>query len=179
MHYCNTFVLGAILSLLWLSGHGFSPLSTTVRKLHLKSVSMFKLSKLSLATRKRSSGTHLRMGLLDSFKKVVGSSDPTEALQQENDNLLKRYMQTVEKINALEATYEVLSDEELNGKTEEFKSRLQKGESLDSLLVDAFAVVREASWRVLKLRHFDVQVREKLYKAWLLLNLLKYTAFDT
>jgi len=67
-------------------------------------------------------------------------------------------MERVEKINALEDPFEKLTNEELKAKTTEFRKRLAAGASLDSILVEAFAVVREASWRVLQLRHFDVQL---------------------
>jgi preprotein translocase subunit SecA len=75
-----------------------------------------------------------------------------------NDRLLKEYRQTVLTINALEAEVVKLSDEELRGKTEIFKQRHIQGESLDALLPEAFAVVREAGKRVLQMRHFDVQL---------------------
>jgi preprotein translocase subunit SecA len=71
---------------------------------------------------------------------------------------LKQYQKTVREINALEPQLETLSDEALQAKTAEFKARVAKGETLDSLLVEAFAVCREASKRVLKMRHFDVQM---------------------
>ena len=83
------------------------------------------------------------------FKKVFGSR---------NERLVKQYLQKVKAINALEPAMEKLSDSELTGKTAEFKSRLENGESLDKLLPEAFAVVREASNRVLGMRHFDVQM---------------------
>ena len=69
-----------------------------------------------------------------------------------------RVMPIVEKINSLEPTVEKLTDAELRAKTGEFKSRLQKGETLDDILPEAFATVREASKRVLGMRHFDVQL---------------------
>ena len=69
-----------------------------------------------------------------------------------------RVMPIVEKINSLEPTVEKLTDAELRAKTDEFKSRLQKGETLDDILPEAFATVREASKRVLGMRHFDVQL---------------------
>ena len=75
-----------------------------------------------------------------------------------NDREVKRMRKTVAKINALEPEYEKLSDEELRGKTEEFKKRLANGETLDDILVEAFAVVREGSKRVLRMRHYDVQL---------------------
>ncbi len=75
-----------------------------------------------------------------------------------NDRLLKQYRQTVARINALEAQIAVLSDDELRAKTEEFKQRVQQGESLDAILPEAFAVVREGGKRALQMRHFDVQL---------------------
>jgi preprotein translocase subunit SecA len=75
-----------------------------------------------------------------------------------NDRLLKQYRQTVARINALEARISVLSDDELRGKTAEFKQRVQQGESLDAILPEAFAVVREGGKRSLQMRHFDVQL---------------------
>ncbi len=75
-----------------------------------------------------------------------------------NDRLLKQYRQTVARINALEAEISALSDEALQGKTAEFKQRVQRGESLDALLPEAFAVVREGGKRELQMRHFDVQL---------------------
>ena len=84
------------------------------------------------------------------LKKIFGSR---------NDRLLKKYKEVVKKINNLEADLEKLSDEQLRNKTEEFKKRhQQQNESLDNILPEAFAVVREASKRVLGLRHFDVQL---------------------
>ena len=65
---------------------------------------------------------------------------------------------SLHKINALEPQLELLSDEQLKNKTQEFKDRVIKGESLDDLLPEAFAVVREGSKRIMKLRHFDVQM---------------------
>jgi preprotein translocase subunit SecA len=75
-----------------------------------------------------------------------------------NDRLLKEYRQVVQKVNAQEAQTAKLSDEELRGKTASFKQRVTQGESLDALLPEAFAVVREASLRTLQMRHFDVQL---------------------
>lgn len=75
-----------------------------------------------------------------------------------NDRLLKQYRQRVVRINALEPDMQKLSDAELRAKTDEFKARLAKGESLDNILPEAFAVVREAGKRVLNMRHFDVQL---------------------
>jgi preprotein translocase subunit SecA len=75
-----------------------------------------------------------------------------------NDRLLKTYRKQVERINALEPSMEALSDDALQAKTAEFRTRLAGGETLDALLPEAFAVVREASKRVLGMRHFDVQL---------------------
>ncbi|HEY6043995.1 MAG TPA: preprotein translocase subunit SecA, partial [Nitrosospira sp.] len=83
------------------------------------------------------------------LKKVFGSR---------NDRLIKQYFQTVGTINALEARFAALTDAELRAKTEEFKQRIADGTVLDALLPEAFAVVREASKRVLAMRHFDVQL---------------------
>ena len=75
-----------------------------------------------------------------------------------NDRLLKQYRQTVKAINTLEAEMGKLSDEALRLKTETFKQRIAKGEALNTLLPEAFAVVREAGQRVLQMRHFDEQL---------------------
>ncbi|WGM40534.1 preprotein translocase subunit SecA [Caulobacter sp. NIBR1757] len=75
-----------------------------------------------------------------------------------NDRQVKAFAAQVSKINALEPAMSALSDEQLRAKTTEFKDRLAKGETLDALLVEAFAVVREASKRVLGQRHYDVQM---------------------
>jgi len=75
-----------------------------------------------------------------------------------SDREIKRIMPLVKKINELEPSMEKLSDNELREKTDEFKSRLSKGETLENILPEAFAVVREASKRVLGLRHYDVQL---------------------
>ncbi|MBL0919396.1 MAG: preprotein translocase subunit SecA [Hydrogenophaga sp.] len=82
----------------------------------------------------------------------------TKLFGSRNDRLLKQYRKTVDRINALEPQFEKLSDEELQGKTDAFKQRLAAGETLDALLPEAFAVVREAGKRVMKMRHFDVQL---------------------
>ena len=87
------------------------------------------------------------------LSKIVGSVVGTK-----NDRELKRMRKVVSKINAHEASVQALSDEQLQQKTEEFKSRFQGGESLDALLPEAFAVCREASLRVNGMRHYDVQL---------------------
>lgn len=83
------------------------------------------------------------------LKKIFGSR---------NDRLIKQYSQTVKRINALEPQIAALSDAQLQAKTAEFRQRHSDGESLDDLLPEAFAVVREAGKRVLGMRHFDVQL---------------------
>ncbi|QOF77426.1 MULTISPECIES: preprotein translocase subunit SecA [unclassified Variovorax] len=82
----------------------------------------------------------------------------TQIFGSRNDRLLKQYRKTVTRINALEPEFEKLSDDALRAKTQEFKDRVAKGESLDDLLPEAFATVREGSKRVMKMRHFDVQL---------------------
>lgn len=83
------------------------------------------------------------------LKKLFGSR---------NDRLLKTYQKNVRLINQFEPDLERLSDEALKSKTSEFKERLASGETLDNVLAEAFAVVREASKRVLQMRHFDAQL---------------------
>ena len=83
------------------------------------------------------------------LKKIFGSR---------NDRLIKQYSAVVRQINALEAGISALSDDELRAKTTEFKTRVANGETLDALLPEAFAVVREAGKRALGMRHFDVQL---------------------
>ncbi len=83
------------------------------------------------------------------LKKIFGSR---------NERIIKQYSKVVEKINSLEANIEKLNDAELRAKTEEFKQRIANGETLDALLPEAFAVVREAGRRVLNMRHFDAQL---------------------
>lgn len=87
--------------------------------------------------------------MLGLVKKIFGDS---------NDRDVKRIMKTVDIINNMEAEFEALSHEELQGKTAEFRERLEKGETLEQLLPEAFATVREASKRQLGMRHFDVQL---------------------
>ncbi|MFF2483643.1 preprotein translocase subunit SecA [Paenibacillus sp. NPDC058071] len=87
--------------------------------------------------------------MLGLVKKIFGDA---------NEREVKRLTRTVEEINGLESTVSALSDEALRGKTDEFKARLEKGDTLDDILPEAFAVVREASKRTLGMRHFDVQL---------------------
>ena len=82
----------------------------------------------------------------------------TKIFGSRNDRLLKQYRSVMVRINAMEMALEKLSDEALRAKTDEFKSRVANGETLDALLPEAFAVVREGSKRVMKMRHFDVQL---------------------
>ncbi|TDF39357.1 preprotein translocase subunit SecA [Alteromonadaceae bacterium M269] len=86
------------------------------------------------------------------------SSILTKVFGSRNDRAIKKLNRVVAQINSLESEYETLTDDELKGKTAEFRQRLEKGETLDDLLVEAFAVVREASKRVFQMRHFDVQM---------------------
>ena len=82
----------------------------------------------------------------------------TQIFGSRNDRLLKQYRRVVERINALEPQFEKLSEDELRGKTAEFRQRVAAGTSLDDLLPEAFAVVREGGKRLMKMRHFDVQL---------------------
>ena len=84
------------------------------------------------------------------LKKLIGSR---------NDRLLKQYRKTVVQVNSFEAEFESLSDALLQAKTVELKSRVAAGETLDAILPEAFALVREAGKRVMKMRHFDVQFK--------------------
>lgn len=87
--------------------------------------------------------------ILKAVKKVFGSR---------NERMVKKHRKTVAQINALEAEIEALTDEQLAAKTQEFRERLANGETVDQLLAEAFAVVREGGRRVLDMRHFDVQL---------------------
>ena len=82
----------------------------------------------------------------------------TKIFGSRNDRLIKQYRKSVALINGLEADYEALSDEQLRAKTDEFRARVAQGETLDKILPEAFAVVREGSKRIMKMRHFDVQM---------------------
>ena len=88
--------------------------------------------------------------MLKRFVRLIGG-DP-------NKREIEKYSQLVDEINSLEAELELLSDEALYAKTNEFRLRLAKGEILDDILPEAFAVVREASKRTIGLRHYDVQL---------------------
>jgi len=125
-----------------------------------------KQSKLAKpAGRRAAQAAALKMGLFENIKKSVGMGDKEMATvvfgvgDAQNQKLVEDYLARVEKkINAQEDALEKLSDAELQGKTADLRARLAKGESEDDILDDAFAVVREAAWRVLKLRHYDVQL---------------------
>ncbi|WP_338415531.1 preprotein translocase subunit SecA [uncultured Sphaerotilus sp.] len=82
----------------------------------------------------------------------------TQIFGSRNDRLLKQYRRVVERVTALEVQFEKLSEDELRGKTAEFRQRVAAGTSLDDLLPEAFAVVREAGKRFMRMRHFDVQI---------------------
>ncbi|MDO4796329.1 MAG: preprotein translocase subunit SecA, partial [Brachymonas sp.] len=82
----------------------------------------------------------------------------TKIFGSRNDRLLARYRKTVAQINSLEKEYEQLADADFGAKTEALRQRIAQGATLDSLLPEAFALVREASKRVMKMRHFDVQM---------------------
>ena len=86
------------------------------------------------------------LGLLN---KLIGDS---------NEQAIKKIRPVVEKINDLESSFTSLSDFELSDKTHEFRSRIKDGEEIDDILPEAFAAVREAAWRTLGMRHFDVQL---------------------
>src|ERR1039458_1431297 len=83
------------------------------------------------------------------IKKLIGTK---------NEREIKRILPIVDQINSFESAVSPLSDADLRGRTEVFKKRIEQGESLDELLPEAYAVVREASNRVLKMRHFDMQL---------------------
>ena len=87
--------------------------------------------------------------MLNTLKHIFGSR---------NDRLLRTYARHVRAAKEFEPALKALSDEQLRAKTEEFRKRLGEGETVDDLLGEAFAVVREAAWRTLKMRHFDVQL---------------------
>ncbi|HEX7339409.1 MAG TPA: DEAD/DEAH box helicase, partial [Rhodanobacteraceae bacterium] len=82
----------------------------------------------------------------------------TNVFGSRNERVLRQLRKTVARINALEPDFKKLSDDELKAKTAEFKQRLADGTKLDKLLPEAFAAVREAAWRVLGMRHYDVQL---------------------
>src|SRR5438105_15673541 len=87
--------------------------------------------------------------LANVLKKIFGSR---------NERLLKQYRRQVALVNEMEPKIQALSDGELRAKTDEFKARLKNSETLDAILPEVFAVVREAGKRVLGMRHFDVQL---------------------
>ncbi|HEY2037601.1 MAG TPA: preprotein translocase subunit SecA [Steroidobacteraceae bacterium] len=87
--------------------------------------------------------------MLDTLKRIFGSR---------NDRMIRGYARYIRAANELEPGLKALSDDALRAKTEEFRGRLREGATLDDLLPEAFAVVREAAWRTIKMRHFDVQL---------------------
>ena len=92
------------------------------------------------------------------FRKFMELNIIGKLFGSRNDRQLKRMSRVVAQINALEPDIKALSDEALRAKTDEYRKRLADGESLDDLLPEAFAAVREAAWRTLEMRHFDVQL---------------------
>ena len=88
----------------------------------------------------------------------MASNILTKIFGSRNDRLLKTYRKTIDQISALETQYEKLGDEQLRAKTQEFRDRVTAGETLDALIPEVFAVVREGSKRIMKMRHFDVQL---------------------
>uniref|UniRef100_A0A494G9N4 chloroplast protein-transporting ATPase n=1 Tax=Solanum lycopersicum TaxID=4081 RepID=A0A494G9N4_SOLLC len=113
-----------------------------------------------LATGRASSSAHDKLGVSrqSTHSSRVAARFPTGRSGSRNERLIKQYRRTVAQINALEPKFETLSDDELRGMTETFRQRHAGGESLESLLPEAFAVCREASKRVMKMRHFDMQL---------------------
>ncbi|MDO8768044.1 MAG: preprotein translocase subunit SecA [Burkholderiaceae bacterium] len=88
----------------------------------------------------------------------MASNFLTQIFGSRNDRQLKQYRKTIARINAMEPALELLSDDQLKARTQEFKDRISNGETLDAVLPEAFAVVREGSKRIMKMRHFDVQM---------------------
>ncbi|CAB1117786.1 unnamed protein product [Ectocarpus sp. CCAP 1310/34] len=129
--------------------------STSVRRGHDLGKAAAAAALLSTTARRRepSAEAALRMGLLDDL--LSSKADPVSAA---NADVLVSYETRIKNINALEDEIEDLTDDELRDKTQEFRDRLSKGEGLDDMIEEAFAVVREAAWRVLELRHYDVQL---------------------
>ena len=87
--------------------------------------------------------------MLSLVQKIIGSR---------NERFIKKISKTVQKVNSLESNFEKLSDDQLKEKTSEYRERLANGQSLESLIPEAFATVREASRRVKDMRHYDVQL---------------------
>ena len=82
----------------------------------------------------------------------------TKLFGSENERFIKKIQPIIEQINSLEPDIKKLSDKQMKEKTTEFKNRLKNGETLDDILPEAFALVREAAWRTLGQRHYDVQL---------------------
>jgi preprotein translocase subunit SecA len=98
------------------------------------------------------------MGVVDGIKSWFNFAKPTNRLISDNDDLLKIYHSKTNKVNGMEAFMSKLTNDQLQAKTMEFKNRIKQGETLNSLLIEAFAVVREACGRVLNYRQSDFQV---------------------
>ncbi|CAM9713520.1 unnamed protein product [Heterosigma akashiwo] len=104
----------------------------------------------------RRSRAMIQMGLFDSVKKSADGSSVQENIS--NAKLIDKYNARVEKINSLEAEIEALSDDALKERAAALRARVAGGAALDAVTEEAFALVREAAWRVLELRHYDVQL---------------------
>src|SRR5574343_426123 len=113
---------------------------------------------LATAVRHGDRGQHAKISRIFTGTSLMISGLLKSLFGSRNDRLLKTYHKQVERINALEPAVAALDDAALQAKTAEFRTRLAGGETLDALLPEAFAVVREASKRVLGMRHFDVQL---------------------
>src|SRR5574343_1996530 len=113
---------------------------------------------LATAVRHGDRGQHAKISRIFTGTSLMISGLLKSLFGSRNDRLLKTYHKQVERINALEPAMAALDDTALQAKTAEFRTRLAGGETLDALLPEAFAVVREASKRVLGMRHFDVQL---------------------
>jgi preprotein translocase subunit SecA len=98
------------------------------------------------------------MGVLDGIKKAIKDPSAGEFSMEENAKQIATYLQRVERINALEPEIEALDDDSLKARTSQLRAKVAGGASLDSVLDETFAVVREAAWRALGLRHYDVQL---------------------
>lgn len=98
------------------------------------------------------------MSVIDGLRSWFNFAKPTHRLISDNDDMLKLYHSKVNKINAMEVSMSKLTNEQLQSKTAEFKNRLKQGESLNNILIEAFAVVKETCGRVLNYRQSDFQV---------------------
>jgi len=100
----------------------------------------------------------VHMGLLDGLKKKTDKSEVNGRTNSFDEKVIDAYQKRANRINSLEEQIESLTDAQLQAKTADLKKRIRSGASLDSVLDEAFAIVREAAWRVLELRHYDVQL---------------------